>query len=146
MSECFSLPESDEESTLEAMENIARQYEARIKRMIAEEKERGVTFPYINRDLQALANLRKAILKQKEWDSTHEDPHNQKRFESMQKTIDRRFKNMMDTLGEDGQERLLIRAANRFLELVDQHAVPVNQLEGGTFAFKNPEEEAMESN
>jgi len=56
----------EEDSALETMENIAQQYEARIKRMIAEERETGVKYPFINRDLQALASLRKAILKQKE--------------------------------------------------------------------------------
>ena len=47
-----------------------------MKGMIAEERETGIKYPYLKRDLQALATLRKAILKQKEWESTHADPLN----------------------------------------------------------------------
>ena len=43
----------EEGSALERMENIAKHYETRIKQMIAEEKETGVKYPFINRDVQA---------------------------------------------------------------------------------------------
>jgi hypothetical protein len=69
-----TFPKDTESDSLATMENIARQYEARIKRMMNEENETGVKYPFINRDLQALASLRKAILKQKEWSLTHDDP------------------------------------------------------------------------
>jgi hypothetical protein len=112
----------EEDSALETMENIVRQYEAQIKRMIAEEKETGVKYPYLYRDLQALANLRKAILKQKDWEATHEDPLNRKRYERMKQRMERRFNGLIKNIGKDGQDRL-IRAAHRFLELAEQKAL-----------------------
>jgi hypothetical protein len=138
-----SPPEFEEESTLETMENIARQYEVRIKRMIVEEKETGVRYPFINRDLQALANLRKAILKQREWESIHGDSLIRKRRERMEENIDRRFNSLMESLGEDGRDRM-IRAADRFLELAEQKALIAYRKEDGTYTFTNPEEKQKE--
>lgn len=129
----------DEDGPLETMENIAREYEARIKRMIAEEKETGVKYPHLNRDLQALGSLRKAILRQSEWETIHEDPLKRKKYERMEQTVDRRFNRLMENLGEDGRDRM-IRAANRFLELIEQKSVPLYQKEDGTYTLTNPEE------
>jgi len=134
-------PTCDENSPLETMENIAREYEARIKRMIAEEKESGIKYPVLNRDLQALAALRKAILKQKEWEATHEDPLKRKRFERMEQTMNRRFSRLIENFGEDGQDRM-IRAANRLLELAEQKAVSMYREEDGTYTVTDPEEKA----
>jgi len=125
---------ADPEDALETMDNIARQYETRIKGMIAEERETGVKYPYINRDLQALAILRKAILKQKDWESSNLDPLKQRDYQKIKERIDRRFNNWMEELGEDGQERM-IKIADRFLELVEQHAVPMYRKEDGTYTL-----------
>ena len=121
------------------MENIARQYEVRIKRMISEEKETWVKYSFINRDLQALASLRKAILKQREWEGTHEDPMNRKRYQRMTITMDKKFNSLMENLGEDGQDRLL-KAANRFLKLAEKKAVTMYKKEDGTYSLIAPEE------
>lgn len=133
----------DGDDPLETMENIAVQYEARIKRMIAEEKESGVKYPFISRDLQALASLRKAILKQKEWEATHEDPLKRKRRKRMEKDLDWRFRAVMDNFGEDGRDRM-IRALNRFLELAEQKAVPMYRKADGTYTLTDPEEKPGE--
>jgi hypothetical protein len=128
----------EEGSTLEIMEALAKDYQARVKAMIDEEKETGVKYPFINRDLQALANLRKAILKQKEWELTHEDPLKRKEYEKMGKRIERRFNGLMEYLGEDGQDRM-IRAADRFLELAEQHVLTMYRKEDGTYTLVDPE-------
>lgn len=137
-------PTCDEDSPLETMENIARQYEVRIKTMITEEKETGVRYPFINRDLQALAILRKAILKQNEWEAAHKDFLNRKKYERMTQRMDRRFNTLMENIGEDGQDRL-IRAMDRFLELVEQRALPAFRKEDGTYELVNPQEKPKES-
>lgn len=134
-------PGCEEDSPLQIMEDIARQYEARIKRMIAEERESGVKYPYINRDLQALASLRKGILKQREWEGTHGDALNRKRYERMTQTMDGRFKGFLERVGENGQDRL-IRAANRFLELVEQKALTMHKKEDGTYTMIKSEEKS----
>ena len=100
--------------------------------MIAEEKETGVKYPFINRDLQALASFRKAILKQKEWEATHEEPLNRRRYQKMAQRIDRRFNNLMESLGTEGQSRM-IEGADRFLQLVEERAVTMHEKEDGTY-------------
>lgn len=134
----------EEDSTLETMENIARNYEGRIKRMLVEEKETGVKFPFLNRDMSALASLRKTLLREKEWAATHEDPLKQKKRERMEKSIDRRFNALMENIGEDGQERLAM-AINRFLELAEEKTLTVYRKEDGTYTLVNPEEKPRES-
>lgn len=126
---------------LETMEAIARQYEARIQSMIAEEKETGMRYPYINRDLQALASLRKTILKQKEWDSSHDDPLKRREYERRDKIMERRFHALMDELGEEGQARV-VRAAERFLELAEQRGIIMCRTEDGTYVPVDTEQEA----
>ena len=140
----LDLPLGLEEDALETLETIAQQYEARIQRMIAEEKETGVRYPHINRDLQALASLRKAILKQKEWDSTHDDPLKRKEYERMEKRMDRRFKGLLEYLGDDGQDRL-IQSMDKFLELVEKEALPMYRKGDGTYTLSDPEERQKES-
>ena len=39
----------------------------RIQRILKEEKETGVPFPYLSRDIQSLSVLEKVIAKQREW-------------------------------------------------------------------------------
>jgi hypothetical protein len=125
----FQDSESDDDLT--TMENIASQWEGRIKRMISEERKTGVCYPYINRDLQALASLRKAILKQKEWESTHSDPLRRKGYERVKARMGKRFNGFIETLGDEGRERV-IQWADKFLELVEQNAVTMEQKEDGT--------------
>lgn len=111
--------------------------------MINEEKETCIKDLFINRDLQVLASLRKAILKQREWEATHEDPLNRKRRERVEQSIDRRLNALMENIGEDGQDRL-IRAANRFLELAEQKAIAMDRCEDGTYTLTDPEKKPEE--
>jgi hypothetical protein len=134
----------EEDSTLEAMEDIAKKCEMRITTMLVEEKETGVKYPFLNRDLQALAALQKAILKQMEWERNHKDLLNQKKYERMTKTMDMRFNNLLENLGQNGQDRLL-KSINKFLELVEQKTLTTYRKEDGTYTLTNPEEKPKES-
>ena len=55
------------------MERIALEAESRINQMMAKAKRTGTHFPHLNRDIQALASLKKSILKQREWELQHGD-------------------------------------------------------------------------
>lgn len=138
-------PMCDEDSPLERMEYLAEEYELRIKKMISEEKETGMKYPFLNRDLQALATLRKAILKQKEWEATHEDPLKRERRKRMEQNMGRKFDALMQNFDENGRDRL-IKAAERMLELAEERSLIMYKKEDGTYAPVSPEEEPNESN
>ena len=95
---------------------------------MAEEKKTGIHFPYLNRDIQALASLRKSILKQKDWELQHEDLIQAEK----EKKIKKKFDNLMDTLGDEGRNRL-VSMTTRFLEMVDKLAVPMERNADGKF-------------
>ncbi len=62
----------------------------------------------------------------------------------MEQTTDRRFNRLMEGITEDNRERM-IKAANKFLELIEQKAVPLYQREDRTYTLTNPEEKQDES-
>jgi hypothetical protein len=118
-----SLPDSSEHLTsLERLEAKARQYEDRIEKIMANEKATGQFYPYLSRDFQALASLRKAILKQKDWETKHPDPLVAINDAKRTQTMTRQFNILMDTLGEEGQKRI-VEASQRFLAAVEKHAI-----------------------
>jgi len=43
----------------------------------------------------------------------------------------------MEYIGEDGRDRML-RAADRFLELVKQHVLTMHRKDDGTYTLSNP--------
>jgi hypothetical protein len=118
------------ESTLMRMERIARDLEARINRMITEEKNTGVIYPHLNRDVQALANLRKSILKQKDWEMHNRDSIQEEQDKQMEELIKSRFDNMVNRLGDDGCERLA-QMLHTFLERAEKLAIPMEYNDEG---------------
>ena len=122
----------DEESTLGRMERMAQDIEARINRMIAEEQETGIKYANLNKDIQALASLRKSILKQRDWELIHGDSIQAENERNMEKNIKRRFDGLLEYLGDDGQKRLICMMHN-FLEMADKIAVPMNLNAEGKF-------------
>jgi len=135
----LSLPQPDGDDPLQTLEYISRELEQRIKVILTEEQQTGLRFQHLNRDVQSLSALRKSILKEREWQMAHGNPSTKKQFQKLEQQMDRRFNALMENLGEDGQSRL-VRAANRFLELVEQKAVPMYRKEDGTYTLTNPEE------
>jgi hypothetical protein len=106
------------------MERMALETEARINRMMAEEKKTGTHFPHLNRDIQALTSLRKSVLKHKEWEFQHADLIQAENRKNIEKNIKDKFDRLLVTLGDDGQERI-INMTTRFLEEIDKLAVPM---------------------
>jgi hypothetical protein len=119
----LSLPESLENLTsLERLERKARQYEERIEKIMQDEITTGKFYPYLSRDVQALAALRKAIIKERDWQNKNPDPLIAINDEKRRQVMERRFGLFMDTLGPEGQKRI-VAASERFLEAVEKHAV-----------------------
>jgi len=119
----LSLPESLENLTsLERLEIKAKQFEERITKIMENEKQTGKFYPYLSRDIQALAALRKAIIKERDWQNKNPDPLIAINDEKRRQVIERRFGLFMDTLGPEGQARI-VKASERFLEAVEKRAV-----------------------
>lgn len=117
------LPDTPEDLTsLERLELKAKQYETRIEKIMSNEKATGQFYPYLSRDFQALASLRKAILKQRDWELKHPDPLIAINDERRKQLMERRFNLLLDMLVPEGQERI-VKASERFLEAVEKHAV-----------------------
>jgi hypothetical protein len=116
----------DSENTLESLDYIASLHRKRIKTMLEEERRTGVKFPYLNRDLQALAALEKVIFKQKTFEMFYDDPVKQKKLERLKKKMEGKFGVWMDQLGEDGRLKM-VNALGKFLEYAEQHSVPLER-------------------
>jgi len=106
------------------MERMALEAESRIKSIMAEEKQTGIKYAFLHRDIQALTNLRKSVLKQREWEFQHADLIQAENRKNIEKNIKDKFDRLLVTLGDDGQERI-INMTTRFLEEIDKLAVPM---------------------
>ena len=69
-------------------------------RMMIEEKRSGIKYPYLNRDLQALATLEKVLVKQKTYEiyHDHEDPIKRRKMEKIERNIDKNFRSWSNRL------------------------------------------------
>ena len=117
----YSCSSNTEEDTLESLDQIAKLHRARIKNMLDEEKTTGVRYPYLNRDLQALATLQKAILKEKAYETFRDDPLKRKRMSGLEKDIQQKFDTYMEQIGEDERIRM-VNALGKMLERIEEHA------------------------
>jgi hypothetical protein len=111
----------DSGNSLESLDYIARLHRARIMKMLKEEENTGIKYPYLNRDLQALATLEKVLIKTKTFELFHEDPVQRGKIERKQKNIDKKFGVMMQQLGEKGKIQM-VDALDKFLELAEKKA------------------------
>jgi hypothetical protein len=116
--------EIEEIGTGESLEELARQQEIRIKGIIGEEKEYGIRYPNLNREIQSLAALRKAILKQREWEIKYGESLDRGKDLKLEKGIKVKFDRLMEGISDDGRERIIF-AAQKFLELAEKEAITV---------------------
>jgi len=114
--------ESENEGSLMRMERMAFDLEGRIKRMMSEERKTGVIYPHLNKDIQSLANLRKSIIKQKDWEMNHRDSIQEEKDKLIEKNIRMRFDKVTSFLTDDGRSRL-VSALQRFLELAEKSTI-----------------------
>jgi hypothetical protein len=112
---------------LESNELIARNLRQRIQNIIKEEKETGIKYPYLSRDIQALTSFEKTIVKQKEWRLKHpnDDPLKVLEIEKKDRKIDRLFNTFMNMTNEDQRNRM-INFLERLIEIFEENALTVS--------------------
>jgi hypothetical protein len=132
--------DGDPPEDLEDLMHIAQLQSERIRQMMAEERETGVRVSNLNREVQALTALSKAIVKAREWELSHTgvDPVKQRKEMRRKGRIQKNFESVMDDIGPEGRNRLM-EFTDRFLEALEKHAVLIE-------ADKNGEYHLVESN
>ncbi len=85
-----------------------------------EEKETGTKYPFLKREFQGLAALRKAIIKQRDYEQKHWAEIQARKHKEMEKEFKKKFDKLLPKIG-DGER--LISAANRFLEMATKEAI-----------------------
>jgi hypothetical protein len=107
--------------------------------MLEEEENTGVKYPYLNRDLQALATLQKLIIKQKVFEMLHDDPVKQRRLAGFEKEIQHKFDSFIGQIGED--ERIkMAEALGNALEYLERIAIPGEIGPDGKLRLVEPKE------
>jgi len=112
----------DDTDALKKIEIMAERYEARIKKIMEEESQTGIRYPYLNRDIQSLAALRRAIIRYREWEIKYAEPLRELMEKKKNIERDRKFNIFMNNLGDDGQQRV-VQALDKFLDLASQSAI-----------------------
>lgn len=127
---------------LEGIEGLERIYQGqleRINRMMQEEAETGIKFPHLNRDIQTLSALSKAIVKAKEYELTYGnvDPVRRRKAERLKQRIDTHMQALIDYLGPDGRNKM-IDATNKFMEKLKDKVVNMKINDDGTYEIIDP--------
>jgi hypothetical protein len=120
---------------LELNEQLAALQRARIKRLMAEEIETGVTHSNLSKELHALVSFEKNILKEKEFLIRHENEDILQRFKEM-KNDQVRLKEgqkIIDAIHRSGNVNPMVEAIDNFIERVQKHALNLEVYEDGTF-------------
>jgi len=122
--------EEKDVGSLEANQTIARNLRDRIKLLMKEEHETGVKYPYLSRDVQALTVLEKTIMKQKEWVAKYPDgdPVEKLRQKQEDERLGREYKKYILDPTTPEQRETIVNATNYFLELLNEHAIPMEQI------------------
>ncbi len=140
----FSSSSFSDEDTLEALENIAELTRERIRKIITEEAQTGARYPYLNRDLQALAGLQKAIIKQKQFQLLHgqSDPSVVRRRELKEKQFKEGFDRFLNNFPDGGSR--VVEIAEKFIERINRNSVQLGWDEDkGHYVVHRPEKVEM---
>lgn len=107
---------------LEALENIAELTRERIRKIITEEAETGARYPYLSRDLQGLAALQKAILKQKQWAMAHgsKDPSVLRNTALRNRNLKEGFDKFLSRLPNEGTR--VVEVAEHFIKRINEES------------------------
>ena len=129
-SETIVLESEDQDliNDLMELEEIASRQYSRIKQMMDEEQETGLKNPHLNRDIQALTALNKAITKRREWEMVHSgyNPVKQQKLFRQQDQINRQFDGWISTIGDEKRE-LLIKASQRLMEMLEKKVITLEE-------------------
>lgn len=129
---------------IDKLEGLAHLQLERIHQMMVEERETGIRYTNMPKEITSLSNLMKSLIKAKEWDIVHEgmDPVKRRRLEEERRRLAGRFTELMDTLGDDGRDRM-IKVLKRISELAEEHAVEVEIGPDGEYYVESPREEVQ---
>lgn len=119
---------------VDGMEIVQRLYQQRVFEMMQEERETGVNYPHLSRDVQALSNLTKALNKQKEWELIHDSPLKAQQIRRKQERLVKYFHEVVDPMSAEERENYG-KALRRTLELAEKEAYTVHW-EGGKPVLK----------
>ncbi len=134
------LGDSDKLEGLEGMEHIVQLQLARINEMISEEKETGIKYPSLSREIHALSALTKTLTKAKEWELVHQglDPVKRRKFEREKERLQQGWSSLMDAWGDEGRKKM-IRALNELLERVEARGLFDMEVgEDGSYRITDP--------
>ncbi len=120
------------DDTLEGMETIAKLQQGRIFQLMREEQETGIKHNDINRAIQALTALSKAITQGKEWEIMHDgaDPLKRRRWEQKQRKLDKHFNSWIESIGDEGRETM-VEALDKLMELCAKETMTLTVNEKG---------------
>lgn len=113
---------SENESSIESLEQLAGILEARIRNILTNEGKTQIYFP-IAKEISALSSLKKTILKQKQFELTHaeKDPTLIRRQQRSNDQFQRRFDLLMGMLPDEGQR--IIQCSKTLLERLEKRAL-----------------------
>jgi hypothetical protein len=119
----------DKTDILETNQRLADQLRSRIEKMMREEKEQGVSYPNLCKDVLALNSLEKTILKEIDWRLKNKDRLIEGYEERQQRELGDRFDKFIEKhLPTDEERDRMVKGMSRFLELVSEASVPMRQV------------------
>ncbi len=134
------------DDTLEGMERIAKLQQSRILQLMRDEEQMGIRHPDINRAIQALTSLSKAITREKDWEIKNNglDPVRQREWERKRKKFDARFKNWVESMEDESKENM-VKAIDKLLEECEKSAMTLEVDKDGKQRLIRPGKNADES-
>jgi hypothetical protein len=134
--------------SLQKNEKIASDLRSRIEKMIKEERELGIAYPNLSKDVQSLTAFEKVIIKQRETLIRHhdKDPLERLQKEHKEHEIQERFNLLMDELVPTKDDRdKMVKAIDRMIELGEEDALTVVTESDGTKHLVNSAGEKTET-
>ena len=109
-----------------------------------EEKEQGVSYPNLMKDVQALTSLEKIILKEIEWRMKNKDQLLEEYEKRQEREIGERFDRFLEKhFPTDESRKRMVDALSGFLELAEQETVLMIENDDGTLSPVDKEGEEI---
>jgi len=124
---------------LEELEQVASRQYRRINQMMDEEQETGLKNLHLNRDIQALTALNKAITKRREWEMVHSghNPVRQQKLQHQRDQLQKKFGDWLSTTDDEGRDRML-KASQHLMEMLEKNTITLER--GPDGEYKIPRE------
>jgi hypothetical protein len=130
----FNKAEYQPTDNLEQNEKIASDLRQRIDRLMKEERELGLSYPNLSRDLQAFVALEKTILKQKEHLIRYQNRDPLQKIKKIDEQVEMNvlFKNLVRQIAfTPSEKQKFVESTKRFVELLHEESIDVELDEDG---------------